>query len=318
LESDLADETPNPVEPAGPPSPGKSDRLTPPAPAKPRWRRISESAARILLGTIILLFILVRVLESRFLYVPTKFPEGDWDWPASMGDACKDVFLDTSDGVRLHGWFLRAVAEPEASSARITILYFHGNAGNVSDRWPWLRPLSRLPADVFAIDYRGYGRSEGSPSEKGLYLDAEAAYRYLTETRGVHPSQIVVYGRSLGGGPACEIASRFRCAGLVLQSTFTSAPEMSSGVVPIIPLGWAMSAKFDNEDKLPRVEVPLLIIHSRSDQVVPYHMGERLFAAANEPKEFVRLEYSLHSDLANPEEARVFERLGQFLKRIAP
>jgi hypothetical protein len=315
----LSEESPNALAPAASPAPRASDKTAKPSQTKPRWRRAIESAARISLGTIVLLFILVRVLESRFLYVPTKFPDGDWEAPARVGAECEDVFIEAADGVRIHGWFLNAVHEGERTdAARTTLLYFHGNAGNISGRWSWLRPLSRLPADVFAIDYRGYGRSDGSPSEAGIYRDAEAAYRYLTESRGVPPSRIVVYGRSLGGAPACEIASRFECAGLVLQSTFTSAPEMSSGVVPIIPLGWAMSAKFDNEDKLPQVKVPLLIIHSRSDQVVPYQMGERLFAVANEPKEFVRLEYSLHSDLANLEEARVFERLGQFLKRIAP
>ena len=263
----------------------------------------------------------MRILERRFLYEPTKFPDGDWEAPARKGAECEDVFIETSDGVRLHGWFLRAVGtvdKGEAAPERATILFLHGNAGNVSHTWSYLRGLSRLPADVFAIDYRGFGRSEGSPSEKGIYLDAEAAYRYLTESRGVPPSQIIVYGKSLGGGPACEIASRFECGGLVLQSTFTSAPEMSGRVVPLVPLGWAMAASFDNEDKLPRVKVPVLIIHSRPDKVVPYRMGERLFAAAREPKEFIRLERSPHNDLAPDEAALVFEKLREFYKRIAP
>ncbi|MHC4249117.1 MAG: alpha/beta hydrolase [Planctomycetota bacterium] len=296
--------------------------------AKPRWRRAVESAARILLGCVVLLFIMVRVLEGRFLYHPTTFPDGDWGAPERAGVECEDVSIDAPDGVRLHGWFLRAV-EPgnaggggagqndDANAARVTILFLHGNAGNVSHRWSWLRGLSRLPADVLAIDYRGYGRSEGSPSEEGIYLDAEAAYRHLTESRGVAPERIVVYGRSLGGAPACEVASRFECGGLVLQSTFTSAPDMSGRVVPLVPLGWAMGTSFDCESMIARVKAPVLIIHSRADRVVPYWMGERLFATASEPKDFVSLDRSLHNDLAADEEARVFAKLGEFCGGVA-
>jgi len=300
-----------------PAPPASEDEAARPA-AKPRWRRALESAARILIGCILLLFVTVRVLEGRFLFHPTKFPEGDWDWPASVGAACEDVFLEASDGVRLHGWFLRAVeAEGADDVERVTVLFFHGNAGNLSGRWPWLRALSRLPVDVFAIDYRGFGRSEGSPSEAGVYLDAEAAYRHLTETRGVPPGRVVVYGRSLGGAPACEIASRFECGGLVLQSAFTSAPDMSGLIVPLVPLGWAMGTDFDNESKIARAGAPVLIIHSRADRIVPFGMGERLFAAAEEPKEFVPLDRSLHNELAANEEARVFKRLGELCRRVA-
>ncbi len=301
----------------GPTTPASGDGAARPA-TKPRWRRALESAARILVGCIILLFVTVRVLEGRFLYHPTKFPEGDWDWPASVGAECEDVFLEASDGVRLHGWFVSAVeAEGKGDGERVTILFFHGNAGNLSGRWPWLRALSRLPADVFAIDYRGFGRSEGSPSEEGVYLDAEAAYRHLTETRSVPPGRVVVYGRSLGGAPACEIASRFDCGALVLQSAFTSAPDMSGRVVPLVPLGWAMGTDFDNESKIARAGAPVLVIHARPDRIVPFDMGERLFAAAEEPKDFVPLERSLHNDLAADEEARVFKELGELFRRVA-
>ncbi|MHC5055397.1 MAG: alpha/beta hydrolase [Planctomycetota bacterium] len=293
-----------------------------PSPAKPRWRRALESAARVLIACAVLLFIMVRVLEGSFLYHPTRFPDGDWGAPERAGAECEDIFIDAPDGVRLHGWFLRAdeaegAAGDDTTAARVTILFLHGNAGNVSHRWSWMRGLSRLPADVFAIDYRGYGRSEGSPSEEGIYLDAGAAYRHLTETRGVPPERIVVYGRSLGGAPACHVASRFECGGLVLQSAFTSAPDMSGRVVPLVPLGWAMGTSFDGESMIARVEAPVLIIHSRADEVVPYEMGEGLFAAAKEPKAFVRLERSLHNDLAADEEARVFAKLGEFCRSVA-
>jgi fermentation-respiration switch protein FrsA (DUF1100 family) len=315
----LAEACPEPAEPAGNPSPGASDEITKPSPAKPRWRRVIESAALILIGGIVLVVVLVRIIEHRNLYHPTKFPGGDWDAPKRTGVDCEDVFIEAADGVRLHGWFLRAAGGSDGTdAARVTILFFHGNAGNVSHTWSWLRTLSCLPADVFAIDYRGYGRSEGSPSEEGIYLDAEAAYRYLTESRGVPPGRIIVHGKSLGGAPACEIASRFECGGLVLQSTFTNTPDMSGQVVPFVPLGWAMGTEFDNEDKLPSVSAPLLIIHSRVDKVVPYRLGERLFEVAREPKEFVRLKRSIHNHLAPDEEALVLEKLKELFKRIAP
>ena len=289
-------------------------------PAKPPWRRALESAGRILAACIVLLFVTVRLLESGFIYHPAKFPEGDWETPVRVLAGCEDVSIESADGVRLHGWYLRAAGVPEEGKdapARATILFYHGNAGNLSYVWTWLRTLSRLGADVFAIDYRGYGKSGGEPSEEGLYLDAEAAYRYLTESRGVAPRRIVVCGRSLGGAPACEVASRFECGALVLHSAFTSAPEMAGQVVPVIPLGWAIGTDFDNLSKVARVEAPVLVIHSRADEVVPYRMGERLFAGAKEPKEFVRLDRSLHDDLAADEEELALRKLADLCRRVA-
>jgi len=317
LGTDLADERKAQGKRVEATYPGASEGDAKPPPAKPPWRRAVEAAARVMLILIVLLFVSVRLLEGSFIYHPTKFPGGDWETPARAGAGCEDVFLESGDGVRLHGWFVPAADKGADDAARAAILFFHGNAGNLSHRWSWLRALSRLGADVFAIDYRGYGRSDGEPSEEGVYLDAEAAYRYLAESRGVSPGRIVVYGRSLGGAPACEVASRFECGGLVLHSAFTSAPAMTAQVVPVVPLAWALGTDFDNLSKVSRVEAPLLVIHGRSDEVVPYYMGERLFAAAAEPKEFVRLERSLHNDFAGDEEARVLKELADLCRRAA-
>ena len=266
------------------------------------------SAARIVLACFVLLAVFARLAEKRFIYHPSKYPNGDWEAPSRSRLAVEDVSLTASDGVKLHGWFVKT------RDARATLLYLHGNAGNVAQRWYWIRELSALPADVLAMDYRGYGRSEGEPSERGIYLDAEAAYRWLTETRGVPPSRLVIYGKSLGGAPACELATRLPCAGVILQSTFTSIPDMAGEIIPLFPAGWFVGTSFDNESKVAEIAAPKLIVHSRTDELVPYWMAERLHAAAAEPKELVTFETGSHNGLIVGQGAKVLEAYRKFIK----
>ena len=283
---------------------------------RPGWR-ILASATRIAVATSVLLAIFIRHFGDRYLFLPVRYPEGDWEATAER-EAFEDVELTTSDGVKLHGWFVAQESGARAAGARpkFTILYLHGNAGNLSHRREWIRKLATLPADVFAIDYRGYGRSEGEPSEEGVYLDAEAAYHYLTGERGVEPSGLVVYGKSLGGGPECELALRRPCAGLILQSTFTSIPDMAREVVPLFPAGWFMATEFDNLSKVDRIAAPKLIVHSRADEIVPYAMAERLFEAAAEPKKLVTFERPGHNDLAAEQGDRLMEAFRKFVKSV--
>ncbi|MCA1616703.1 MAG: alpha/beta hydrolase, partial [Acidobacteria bacterium] len=177
----------------------------------------------------------VFVFESRFIYFPVKYPEGDWREPRAgegRGAArCEDVWLAAADGVRLHAWF----CAPEAAAADRAVLFLHGNAGNVSHRRAQIDALAALPASVLIIDYRGYGRSEGSPSERGLYRDARAAWEHLTKARGFRPDSVVVFGESLGGAVAVDLASQVRPCALVLQSTFTSIADMAAEVMPFVP-----------------------------------------------------------------------------------
>jgi fermentation-respiration switch protein FrsA (DUF1100 family) len=234
------------------------------------------------------------LLEDRMIYFPTRHPDGDWAAKERTSLPVEDVWLDTGDGVRIHGWLARGGGDAPAPP---TVLWFHGNAGNLSDRAGWLFALARgLHADVLIVDYRGYGRSGGRPSEQGLYQDAEAAYRWLTAERGVAAERLWIYGVSLGGAPALELASKHHCAGLVIQSTFTGALAMARRMLPLVP-GFFIRSRFPNAERLAGITAPKLIIHGRRDEVIPFSMGEELYALAPEPKTSLWLPDVGHNDI---------------------
>lgn len=297
-------------------------------PAKPLWRRILEwpgsgrkrtgrrgiaiRVGRTAVLLVVCSVVLLKIFERKVTYHPTKATERDSVPAAVPGIDVEQVWLETADGVRIYGWFVDSTGTDRA------MLYFHGNAGNLFDREDWIVALARLRLDLMVIDYRGYGRSEGSPTEEGLYMDAEAAYLFLTETRGVPPGRIVVYGESLGGGPACEIARRFPCAGLILQSAFTSIPDMANRIVPVLPVGWLAGERYDNETKVAGITVPKLIIHSRPDQVVPFWMGEALYEAAAEPKKCVWFDEGTHGGLHFQKRKELLKAFGELLDQVVP
>lgn len=220
---------------------------------------------------------------------------------AEVGGAFEDVFFKTSDGVELNGWFYPARGE---SRGEMVFLNCHGNGGNISHRLGLYRALLETGAAVFTLDYRGYGRSHGRPSEEGTYLDAQAAYHWLRKN-GFAGKNIIVYGESLGGGIATELCLREEIGGLILQSTFTSLPEIGAEIYPYLPVKLVGKIKYDTRAKLPRIKVPLLIMHSRDDELIAFRHNERNFAAANEPKFFAELRGG-HNDPAW--EAPEFER----------
>lgn len=247
------------------------------------------------------------LFEDKLIYFPTRHPEGDWRAPEREGRDVVDVWLETTDDVRIHGWYL------PTPNAPITLLFFHGNAGNLSDRYGWANTLTTLPANVFIVDYRGYGQSEGRPNEPGIYQDAEAAYRWLVDVNGTPANQIVLYGKSLGGAPACEIASRFPVGGLILQSTFTSGADMARIMFPMFPVGFLVKTRFDNEAKIQDITVPKLIIHSRDDEMLPYYMAERLYDVAADPKQLMSFEGAGHNDLIIRRRVQLVEGIGAWL-----
>lgn len=211
--------------------------------------------------------------------------------PQSVGLAFEDVYVTTSDGVRINGWYV------PAAGSTMTLLWFHGNAGNLSDRVHQLRVLhDRLGVNIFMIDYREYGRSEGEVSEAGTYLDAEASVAYLRHRPDSSGSRIVYYGQSLGSAVAVELARRAPPDGLILEAPMLSVREMARVVAPFLPVGALISTKYDSLSKIGAVHVPLLILHGDRDEVVPYAHGKRLFAAANEPKRFYTIAGSGHND----------------------
>jgi fermentation-respiration switch protein FrsA (DUF1100 family) len=217
--------------------------------------------------------------------VMTFMPFGDvHETPSDWGLQFEDVYLDTGDGVRLHGWYV------PHSTARGTLLFFHGNAGNVSHRRDSIEIFHRLGLNVFILDYRGYGRSEGWPSEAGLYRDAETAWSHLTGSRGIAPAEIIVFGRSLGGAVAAQLAARVQPGVVILESSFNSARDVARALFPLLSRLVFLRYEFPVAAHLARVERPALILHSPDDEIMPYRLGERLFAAAREPKQLVTLQ----------------------------
>ncbi len=219
-------------------------------------------------------------LADRLVYFPTRVHDGGT--PAALGLAYEDVDLRASDGVRLHAWFVPAPAPSR------TLLFLHGNAGNISHRLDKLAVFTELGAGVLLLDYRGYGRSEGAPDEAGTYRDADAAYDWLLR-RGIPAERIVAYGESLGGPIATALAARRPVGGLILESSPSSILAVARYHYPLLPVGMLLSIRYDALAKIGSVHTPLLILHSPEDEVVPFTMADQLYAAANPPKRLVRL-----------------------------
>jgi len=243
--------------------------------------------------------------QESFVYFPDRKLVAT---PASAGLAYEAVTLTTDDGVRLSGWYI------PAPKSRGTLLFSHGNAGNISHRLESIRQFHDLGLDVFIYDYRGYGESEGKPSEEGTYRDAEAAWRYLTETRRVAPERLVYFGRSLGAGVASWLATRHPPRALIVESAFTSVPDFGAEVYPWLPVRWLARLQYPTRKNLRSVHAPVLVIHSRNDEIIPFRHGEALFVAANEPKEFLEIRGG-HNDGFLVSGKRYTEGIDAFLRK---
>lgn len=233
-------------------------------------------------GAYLLIVAFVYATQAGMLYLP-GVPGRELDaTPESLGLGYEDVTLETDDGVRVHGWFV-----PGASDR--VLLYFHGNAGNISHRLYSIREWRDLGLSVFIFDYRGYGESGGKPSEQGLYRDAEAAWRYLADERGVAPGDIILFGRSLGGSVASWLATREQPAALIVESSFTSVPDIGQEVYPWLPVRWLSRFRHPTREHVAKATCPVLVVHSRDDEIIPFHHGEAIYDAANEPKRFLEI-----------------------------
>lgn len=253
-----------------------------------------------------------------FEHINIFFPAKQLDViPASFGMSHEEVDLTARDGVRLHGWFLPAPAHGPLAARELVLLYCHGNAGNISSRVHKANIYHQLGLNVLLFDYRGYGKSSGQPSEEGTYRDAEAAWRYLTEKKRFSPQAVIMYGESLGCAVALETALRHPPGALLLESPFTSIPDMGREIYPWLPVRWIAKTRYDNLAKIPRLKTPLLLMHSPKDAVVPERMGRTLFAAAPEPKEFFALKGS-HDEGYMDSGAAYPRTVLAFLKRRLP
>lgn len=257
-----------------------------------------------------LLVAVVYLMQSRMLYLPDMAGRDLLMTPADVDIDYEDVSIETADGVRLHGWFV------PGGSPR-TLLFFHGNAGNISHRLDSIRQFHELGLSVFIIDYRGYGQSSGKPTEPGLYRDADAAWHYLTETRGLLAGDIVLFGRSLGASVATRLAAKVQPAGLIVESSFTSVPDVAQEIYPWLPARWLSRLRHATRDYIQDVKCPVLVVHSRDDEIIPFHHGEAIFAAAPEPRTLLELHGS-HNEAFLEDEPVYVEGLRAFLLSLSP
>jgi len=237
------------------------------------------------------------------------YPEIDREAAATPAMAklqYEDLHLKTSDGIDLHGWYV------PATQPRGTVLFLHGNAGNISNRIDSIEMFHRLGYSTLIFDYRGYGNSGGKPTEKGTYLDAEAAWRFLTEQKHIPECRVVLFGESLGGAVAAWLAARHKPAALVIASGFTSVPDLGQQLYPYFPIRLLARIRYDTRDSLRSVTAPVLIAHSPQDDIIPYEHGRALFAAANPPKQFLELAGGHNDGFIFMREAWV-KALGDFL-----
>lgn len=262
-----------------------------------------------LAGVYAALVVLALLLEKRLIFFPEVGRDAGERRPQDL--PLEDVWLRTADGLRLHAWWI------PAAGAEFTFLAFHGNAANIASRAPVYRFLHSVPAHVLAVEYRGYGRSEGVPSEAGLYRDAEAAYDWLVREKQIPPRRIIAFGQSLGTAVATNLAARREVAGLVLEAPFASVRAVARRLYWFVPgIGYFLRTKFDTGAKLASLSAPVLIVHCASDPVLPIALGEEVFRLAREPKTFLRIEGHCHEEASHAAPEQYREALRQFLARL--
>jgi fermentation-respiration switch protein FrsA (DUF1100 family) len=255
--------------------------------------------------TVALLAASVRYIESKSIFYPVRSIAAT---PAALGLAFEDVFIKTQDNVTINAWLVKSSSrrpevprgEEPTGTQRGTLIFCHGNAGNIGDRLEKILLFHQMGLNILVIDYRGYGKSQGQPSEAGIYKDAVAAYDYLLTRQDIDRSRIIGYGESLGGAVAVDLGTKRNLAALIIDSSFTNAADMAKTIYPFIP-SFLLGTKLDSAAKVRTVTIPKLFIHSRADEIVPFRLGERLYQAAAQPKEFLELSGG-HND--TPADAR--------------
>jgi fermentation-respiration switch protein FrsA (DUF1100 family) len=242
--------------------------------------------AGIFLITYLVLGAVLYIKQPRLLYRPEKEISGT---PAEIGLDFEDVVFKSSDGLGLSGWYV------PAKSSKLTLLFCHGNGGNIGHRLDSINIFHHLGLNCFIFDYRGYGSSSGKPSEEGTYADAMAAYKWLTEEKKTAEEDIIIFGRSMGGAIAAQLAGKVKAQALVVESAFTSYVDIAKEYYPYMPVRWFARFSYSTIDYIRDVHCPVMLIYSRNDEIVPYKFGLELYDAANEPKEFIEI-FGSHND----------------------
>jgi len=249
---------------------------------------------------LIILFLYAQMVRRSTMFFPSKFPEGTWTTTAV------DVHFKSSDGLQLHGWLFRS-GEP-------LLVFFHGNGGNITERAAIAAELARRGISVLLFDWRGYGKSEGSASESGLFLDALAAYDFAHE----QSSDIVLYGESLGGPYAAYVATKRKARCVIIENSFPSLSAIGNALYHPVPLGWFAPFALSTARWLNQAGLPVLIIHGKCDQVIPFQVGMQLYAALRVPKELLVSETAGHCEIANAEPQRYYDTILRFVRGERP
>ena len=234
-------------------------------------------------GIFVLLSLALYLLQGRMVFLANMPGRALTASPDDFGLEFEDVSLATSDGERLHGWFVPAI------DSRGVMLFFHGNAGNISHRLDSIEIFHQLGLDTLIIDYRGYGRSSGKPTERGTYLDAQAAWNYLVDERGVAPDRIIIFGRSLGGAVAAWLGSHHTPAAVIIESSFSSGVDMARNLYPFLPARLITRLRYPVAEYASRLDCPVLVVHSRDDEIIPFSMGQSIYDAVTQRKAFLEL-----------------------------
>ena len=230
--------------------------------------------------------VILYIMQPKFLYSPVREIACT---PGDLGLDYEQVVFKSADGLQLSGWYI------PVENSKFTILFCHGNGGNIFHCLDSINIFYNLGLNCFIFDYRGYGNSEGKPSEEGTYLDVEAAYNWLTKKKKMPPDRIIVFGRSLGGSIATQLASKVATCALVVEGTFTSYVDIGKKFYPYMPVRWFARFSYRTIDYIKNVRCPVMFVYSRNDEVVPFEFGLELYEAANEPKEFVEI-FGSHND----------------------
>ncbi|MCK5647505.1 MAG: alpha/beta hydrolase, partial [Gammaproteobacteria bacterium] len=244
------------------------------------WKTKMLNAVFSILAFVVLLNIIMFFFQPAMLFIPYGKIDAT---PAQWGLEYEDVFFQTGDDIQLHGWYI-----PNRNAKR-TLLFFHGNAGNISHRGESIKIFHRMGLNVFIPDYRGYGKSEGKPSETGLYEDARSAWHYLLTQKDLQRDNIIIFGRSMGGAVAIKLAADVQPGALILESVFSSINDMAKSIMPGLSRLLVLRFNFDNKAMIKQVYSPLLLMHSPDDEIIPFEQGKKVFLAANNPKKLIQL-----------------------------
>ena len=282
-----------------------------PTPKQKSWKRWTARQLRNLAVLYLVVLAVLLFLENKLIFRPVLASD---DWLSPPNALVQDVELQTADGTRIHGWWCPVPGwRPEQGA----LLYCHGNAGNLSWRAQaiahWQKEMNQ---SIFIFDYPGFGRSEGKPFEEGLYRDARAAYGWWEASRGRSGEKLVLLGESLGGAVATELATRAPVAGLIVQSSFTSARDMARTMLPLGLLQPLAGVRFDSAARISNLRCPKLVIHGDRDEIIPFRLGRRLFELAAPPKDFYVVGGAGHNDLPWVGGAEYVRRIARFLEAL--